>query len=132
MPIPLDVLIVEDNDLNRELLLRQLSLLGYQAEAVPSGQYGVDRFTASHYAIVLLDIMMPGLDGYATARLMRRLEQDESRTRTPIVAVTANAYPENRDACYAAGMDDWLTKPYTLEELQDKLERWVGTLQPSD
>lgn len=119
------VLIVDDNEVNRALLLRQIERLGYQGTAVPSGTEAVAAVEASQFALILMDCRMPGMDGTEAARRIRKAEAGTGR-RLPIVAVTANAMEGDREACLAAGMDDFLTKPVMLDILQAALDRFVG------
>jgi len=116
------ILVVEDTELNRRVLLAQLKKLGYSAEAVKGGAEALDAFRERQFSLVLLDCYMPDMDGLLVSRLMRETEKPRS-THTPIVAVTASATPEYRDRCRAAGMDDYLSKPVRLEDLRRLLAR---------
>ncbi|MEK7382115.1 MAG: response regulator, partial [Elusimicrobiota bacterium] len=109
------VLVVDDNATNRALLVRQLKRLGCPAEAVGDGEGAALRVRSEDFGLVLMDCQMPGRDGLETTREIRRLEA--GRRRTPIVAISANATDEDRRLCLAAGMDDFLAKPTTLEKL---------------
>jgi len=118
----LSVLLVEDYDDNRELMLMILENLGYQADAVTNGQEFLDRTAEQAYDIVLLDCQMPVLDGYEA---VRRLRQREGQQRhTTVIGMTAHAMPEDREKCLAAGMDDYLSKPVAEDALVEMLQRW--------
>jgi PAS domain S-box-containing protein len=118
----LRVMIVEDNATNRRLFERQLARLGCPCASFESGSAALERLRADDFGLILLDCQMPGLDGYATAAEIRRAEV--GRRRTPIVAITANAAEEDRRRCLEAGMDDFVSKPVTLESLAAALDRW--------
>ncbi|MDE2491435.1 MAG: response regulator, partial [Elusimicrobia bacterium] len=118
----LRVLAVEDNAINRRLLARQLERLGCPVVSVSDGREALARYRDEDFGLVLLDCQMPGLDGYATAAEIRRLEA--GRRRVPIVAITANATEDDRRRCLDSGMDDFLSKPVTLERLAAALDRW--------
>ena len=117
------LLIVEDNEINRHVLLAQLAALGFAADAVPDGEEGLVALEHSAYDAVLMDCQLPGVDGYDTTRRLRRRE--ESGRHTPVIAVTAHAMKGEREKCLAAGMDDYITKPVVLEQLAALLDRWV-------
>ncbi|HEV7501609.1 MAG TPA: response regulator, partial [Vicinamibacteria bacterium] len=117
------VLVVEDNDINRAVALRTLERLGYRAAGARNGMEAVDAFTPETYAAVLMDCQMPVMDGYeATARLRAA---ESGRGRTPILAMTAGALTGDRERCLAAGMDDYIAKPFAFEDLAATLRRWV-------
>ena len=118
----LRVLVVEDNEINRRLLVRQLERLGCPCVAVADGAAGLSALREADFGAVLLDCQMPGLDGYQTAVEIRRLES--GHRRVPIVAITANATEPDRLRCLEAGMDDFVAKPVTLDALSAALERW--------
>ena len=119
------VLVVEDNPVNRLVVLRQLEILGLEAEAVDNGEEALVAIESQTPDAVLMDCHMPRLDGFETARRIRTGEtQGEHLT---IIALTANAFAETREQCLAAGMDDFLSKPHTLEALAETLGRWLPT-----
>jgi signal transduction histidine kinase/ligand-binding sensor domain-containing protein/CheY-like chemotaxis protein/HPt (histidine-containing phosphotransfer) domain-containing protein len=117
------VLVVEDQALNREVAEGMLAALGLQATTAANGRQALDRLAAEEFDIVLMDCQMPVMDGFsATAELRRR---EGSGSRLPIVALTANATSEGREACLAAGMDDYLAKPFSRSALHAVLARWL-------
>ncbi|MBI2387204.1 MAG: response regulator, partial [Elusimicrobia bacterium] len=118
----LRVLIVEDNAINRRLLVRQLARLGCSSEAAANGAEALEALNSGEYGLVFMDCQMPGMDGLEAAAEVRRREA--GRRRVPIVAFTANATDADRRRCLEAGMDDFIGKPATLEALSAAIERW--------
>lgn len=121
-----DILLVEDQVANQAVVLRQLSKLGYTADLVQNGMEAVTRLTQTPhgYHLVLMDCQMPLLDGFEATRRIREHEQHEGGHIT-IVALTAQAMKGDQERCLAAGMDDYLTKPMRLNDLQQTLTRWL-------
>jgi CheY-like chemotaxis protein/HPt (histidine-containing phosphotransfer) domain-containing protein len=120
------VLVVDDHPVNLEVLVRQLDLLGINADVASDGVEAFEAWNAGRYTAVLADIHMPRMDGYELARRIRVVEADGRRTgRTPIVAVTANAMKGEEERCIGAGMDAYLVKPVNIDRLRTTLERWL-------
>jgi PAS domain S-box-containing protein len=126
------VLLAEDNPANQRLAMIQLKKLGYEVEAVASGQQVLDhiRMGANRYALILMDCQMPELDGFEATRAVRQIEFVKGDRRIPIVAMTANAMQGDRETCMAAGMDDYISKPVTLDSLRQVIDRWVKGSTP--
>ena len=118
---PLRVLVAEDNVVNQKVVMAMLSHLGYRADLVANGLEAVDAVRRVAYDVVFMDLQMPELDGVGATREILREHQRDRRPR--IVALTANAYDEDRDACLAAGMDDYVSKPLKTETLEAALRR---------
>ncbi|MGZ8211372.1 MAG: response regulator, partial [Burkholderiales bacterium] len=117
------VLVVEDNTVNQRVALRQLQKLGYSGEAVGNGLEALEAIERVAYDVILMDWHMPEMDGVeATAEIRRR---EKHGKRTPIIALTASALPEDREKCIAAGMDDFVTKPVRESDLDAALSRWA-------
>jgi CheY-like chemotaxis protein len=111
-------LIVDDNPVNRLLALRMAERLGHQPEIAASGPEALELVQRNCYDIILMDFVMPGMDGLETTRHIRALEL----ARQPrIVALTANAFPEDRGKALEAGMDGFMSKPLHLEQLRQEL-----------
>ncbi len=121
------VLVAEDNVINRKVIRHQLALLGLAAEVVDDGVQALARWRADvgrrHYGLLLTDLHMPGLDGYELVTTIR--DEESPSSRLPIVALTANALRGEAERCRAVGMDDYLSKPLQLEQLQATLARWL-------
>lgn len=121
------VLLVEDHPAARRLLLAQVQKLGYPAEAAANGAEAAQAIASQpgRYWLALMDCQMPELDGFSAARQIRQTEQEANHPRLPIIAMTAQTMPGDREACLEAGMDDYLAKPPALETLQEKLSAWA-------
>jgi CheY-like chemotaxis protein len=126
------ILVAEDNEANRLLALTQLERLGYEGHAVADGAEAVEAVAANDYALVLMDCRMPGVDGMAAARAIREAE-DGTGAHTVIVAMTAGALDDDRTACLNAGMDDYLSKPVLLADLERVFAKWLaGETRPAE
>ena len=128
------ILLADDNHINRLIALGLLRKLGYGADTVVNGLAVLEALKSIPYDIILMDCQMPEMDGYDTARAIRRREQSSgqgTKGQSPIhiVALTANAMKGDREKCLAAGMDDYLSKPIRLLELQTALGRWKAGTQ---
>jgi len=121
----LPVLVAEDNPANRKLISIQLKKLGYSSYCVANGKEAVEAAARFHYAMILMDVTMPEMDGFEASRAIRRHEEG-TQMHVPIVAVTALAMKGDREKCLQAGMDDYLTKPIIYEELEIKLNQWIN------
>ena len=121
------VLIVEDNPINQVVLKAQLESLGAVVEMAENGVVALRTLSDKTFDLILMDCQMPEMDGYETTRRIRQKETVEASQRVPIVALTASAIREELEAAVAAGMDDVLTKPYTLDALVERLARHLGT-----
>ncbi len=123
----LRTLLAEDNALNRLVATHQLRKLGCEVESVENGRQAVDLTKTIRFDLILMDCQMPVLDGYAATAAIRDRERREGG-HTPIVALTASALATERDRCLAAGMDGYLSKPFTAEELHRQIHGVVGAL----
>ncbi len=122
------ILVAEDDPVNRVVIHRQLTMLGHVAEIAEDGQQALDMWLNGSYALILSDLHMPRLDGYELTRRVRAVEAGrvEGGKRIPIIALTANALKGESDRAFEAGMDEYLTKPASLDVLGSALERWFA------
>ena len=120
------ILICDDNAFNRNVVARQLAALGYATDMARDGREALAKCQTGHYALVLLDVQMPYIDGYTMTQQIRAYEMAGlARSRIPIVTYTANVLPEERERCLACGMDDLIYKPSDLNTLRSKLALWL-------
>ncbi|WP_201026165.1 chemotaxis protein CheB [Mastigocoleus testarum] len=119
----LRILVVEDYEDNRDVVVFMLQDLGYEVDAVENGQQALERLEQLDYGIVFMDCQMPIMDGYEATQLLRQREAEQD-CHTIVIGLTANAMSEDRDKCLAAGMDDYLSKPVTIEDLDRMLKKW--------
>jgi CheY-like chemotaxis protein len=120
------ILVVDDNPINRMVAARIAERLGFIVDTAANGEDAVAAAAARRYSAILMDCQMPGLDGYEATLAIRAAEPVGQRT--PIIALTANAFAGIRDECLAAGRDDYLAKPTTVNTVAAVLDRWVRPL----
>lgn len=125
---PLRILLAEDNPVNQKVATRLLERRSWTVVAASNGKDAVTEWQAGSFDVILMDIHMPGMDGLAAARRIRMLE--EAGDRVPIIALTAGAMKGDRDECLAAGMDDYISKPFQPADLYAKIEGAVGVTVP--
>jgi PAS domain S-box-containing protein len=118
------ILVAEDDEINRKVIVQQLALLGYAAELAAHGREALELWHEGRYAMLLTDLHMPEMDGYALAAAIRA--EEAGCGRMPILALTANALRGEANRARAAGMDDYLTKPIALAQLKGALEKWLA------
>jgi PAS domain S-box-containing protein len=118
------VLLAEDNLVNREVAVCMLEQLGCQVVAVEHGQEAVTQAESSRFDVVLMDCQMPEMDGFSSTRAIREGEQ-RTGWHVPIIALTAHAIDNHRERCLAAGMDDYMNKPFTQAQLGEMVQKWV-------
>uniref|UniRef100_UPI001BFDE508 response regulator n=1 Tax=Janthinobacterium sp. JC611 TaxID=2816201 RepID=UPI001BFDE508 len=127
LPLPLRILLVEDNAINQEIALAMLEDSGCAATPADNGRRALALWERQPFDVILMDCQMPEMDGFEATRRLRRMEAQQGRARTPIIALTANAILGDRELCLDAGMDDYLAKPYTRSALLAALARWRAT-----
>jgi signal transduction histidine kinase/CheY-like chemotaxis protein len=132
-PVRMRVLVAEDNPINQEITRTMLQQMGCEVLCCHNGREVVELLPHTHLHLVLMDCQMPEMDGLSATRWIRAWEQSRAAeatdaqacpARTPIVALTANAFSEDREACLASGMDDFLSKPFTVDQLESIVARW--------
>ena len=120
------VLAVDDHPTNRSLLAKQLKMLGLRTETADSGQMALSLWRTGNFGMVITDCHMPVMDGYMLTQAIRKIEAEESRSRTPVIAWTANALAEESGRCHIAGIDDLLVKPADITQLRMMLAKWLN------
>lgn len=126
----LHILVAEDNAVNQRVVEKLLKRLGCTCQVVNNGRQVVTLLKEGHYDLVLMDIMMPELDGMEATRQIRAL--NNASAHIPIVAFTANGMRTDQDACLAAGMNDFISKPVTIEQMSALLSRWAAKISGQD
>ena len=119
------ILLAEDNPVNQKVAQKMLEKFGYYSDAVSNGFEVIKALSMIAYDIVLMDVVMPDMDGFEATAKIRDPESKVINHRIPIIALTANAMKGDREKCLSAGMDDYITKPVKPQELLDVLEKWV-------
>lgn len=120
------ILLVEDNVTNQILAKAMLEEIGYRVHTVANGQEALEALSRVEYDLILMDGQMPVMDGYEATQRIREREVT-SKKRVPIIAMTANASDEDRKKCFAAGMNDFISKPFKMSDLQQKIEHHLGS-----
>jgi signal transduction histidine kinase/CheY-like chemotaxis protein len=121
------VLVVEDNMVHQQLIMRFLEKKGFQVDLASNGFEAIELFKRNKFSIIFMDCLMPEMDGYETTQIIREIEKSNpQKTRTPIVALTAHAIDGEADRCFQVGMDEFITKPYKLAQLEMVLERYIN------
>jgi two-component system sensor histidine kinase/response regulator len=128
-PIAAHVLVAEDNEVNQKVAVRILERLGYRVDVADDGNEALQACERTPYDVMLLDVQMPGLDGFEVARRIRAREQ--GARRLPIIAMTASAMKGDRERCLEGGMDDYVAKPVTPDALDETVRRWVSAARPT-
>jgi CheY-like chemotaxis protein len=116
---------VEDNLINQQVALGILQIQGYSVTVANNGKEALDAYAQGAFDLVLMDCHMPEMDGFEATTEIRRREQASGGRRVPIVALTANAMAQDREECLNAGMDDHLAKPFSMQTIQEMLDRWM-------
>ena len=119
------ILLVEDNKINIKVATTMLKKLGFDYDIANNGKEAVERLAKKGYKAVLMDCQMPIMDGFTATREFRDNEKKKKSTRTPVIAMTGNAMKGDKEACLEAGMDDYLSKPVSMQSLKEKLDKWT-------
>ena len=121
-----DILVVEDYDPNIFVISSMLDMWGYNYDVARNGIEAVQKFSQGQYDVILMDMQMHDMDGLEATRLIRQMEKDKKLDETPIVAMTAHVRDQDRDKCFAAGMNDFIPKPFEPSILLQKISSYVG------
>jgi len=119
------VLVAEDNEINRQLVVEMLQLAGCQTSTAADGLEAVEKIANEHFDVVLMDWHMPKLDGLAAVHEIRARERGKRDLQLPVIALTASVLPGDRETCMRAGMNDFIPKPFTYDELITVMQRWL-------
>ncbi len=132
--LPLRILVVDDNTINQRVAVRILQQLGYQADVAGNGREALDALDQKTFDFVLMDVMMPEMDGLDATQLLRKRQLNPAnrnfQKNIVVIAVTAHAMQGDREKCIAAGMDDYLSKPIRPKDVRDMIERWGNKINP--
>lgn len=121
------ILVVDDNEVNRKIATIHVEKAGFSFDLAENGQQAVEMFKKHHYALILMDCMMPVMDGFEATEKIRQIEHEENRAkRIPIIALTASVVDEDIQKCFKVGMDDYVAKPFKAEVLRGKLAIFVS------
>ncbi len=121
------ILVAEDNLVNQKVAQAMFKFLGCDVTIANNGEEAVNACKDGGFDMVFMDCQMPVMDGYEASGAIRAWEQSSGIVRIPIVALTANATEGDREKCLAAGMDDYLSKPFSGDQIQEKVEKWALT-----
>lgn len=119
------ILVAEDHLINQKLVFAMLEKLGFKVDIVGNGKEALERISQNEYSLVLMDCQMPELDGFETTTAIRRLK-DSKQSSIPVIAMTASAIKGDREKCIEVGMNDYISKPLHLSQLQEILEKWLN------
>jgi len=124
------VLVVDDNNVNQSVAQRMLKKLGVElVDIAADGQEAIDKLVRLPFDLVFMDCQMPVMDGYITTQCIRNPETPVLNPHIPIIAMTANAMPSDREKCFRVGMDDFIAKPIDMVKLQGLLKKWLAKVQ---
>lgn len=120
------ILLVEDNILNQKVVSFNLKKYNYVVTAVKNGTEALDAVNTETYDLILMDLMLPGMNGYEITREIRKYEKEKGvKKEVPIIAITANTLDNDREKCLEVGMNEYLSKPFTAEQLIDKIRIFI-------
>ncbi|WP_442511990.1 response regulator [Novipirellula sp. SH528] len=129
---PADILLVEDNDINQMLALEVLARSGWSCDTALNGVEAITKIKEKRYDLILMDCQMPIMDGFTATKEIRQMESaGQLATVSTIVAVTANALKGDRQRCLDAGMDDYLAKPFSPQQLTEIVAKWLAKVDPT-
>lgn len=122
----MDILLVEDNVLNQKVVTFNLRKFNYNVVPVGNGTDAIEQVKNNTFDLVLMDLMLPGMNGYTITEEIRKYEKESgTEVPVPIIAITANTLDNDRQRCFDAGMNDYLSKPFTANQLIDKIRQYL-------
>lgn len=120
------ILLIEDNLLNQKVVMFNLKKLNYDITAIVNGREALKELKKNRYDLILMDIMLPEMNGLEITKQYRIFEKEMGfKNEVPIIALTANTYDNDRDKCISAGMNEYLTKPFTAQQLIDVISKFI-------
>jgi len=120
------ILLVEDNLMNQKVVMFNLKKLDCEIITATKGSQAIDLFNTHHFGLVLMDIMLPEMNGYEITRIIRKIEKENNvKKPVPIIALTANIYDNDKEKCFTVGMNDYISKPFTAKQLTDLIENYM-------
>lgn len=123
----MDILLVEDNVLNQKVITFNLKKFNYNVVTVGNGHDAIEKIKTTLFDLVLMDLMLPEMDGYAITREIRKHETEAGIEKpVPIIAITANTLDNDREKCFKVGMNEYLSKPFTADQLIKKIRLFLG------
>ncbi|WP_114790570.1 response regulator [Niabella yanshanensis] len=126
--LPIRILVAEDDYINQKFIMRAMKKLGYSMDLAVNGKEAVEKAGETAYQLIFMDVMMPEMDGYEATRII--LEHHSHGARPVIIGLTANALTGDREKLLQAGMDDYLSKPYKIQDLENLITKWSSRLAP--
>ncbi len=122
----MDILLVEDNILNQKVVSFNLKKYNYSVTAVRDGIEAMKEFRTGNFSLVLMDLMLPGMNGFEITSEIRKFEKSAGiEKEVPIIAITANTLDNDREKCFQIGMNEYLSKPFTAEQLIEKIRLFI-------
>lgn len=123
----MDILLVEDNVLNQKVVAYNLKKLNHNVVAVGNGTDAIEIFSNTFFDLILMDLMLPGMNGYMITKEIRRMEKERNiENPVPIIAITANTLDNDRQKCLDVGMNEYLAKPFTSVQLIEKIRIFIA------
>ncbi len=120
------ILLVEDNLMNQKVVMFNLKKLNLEIAPAVTGSEAIELYKNNQFSLVLMDIMLPEMDGYQITQAIREMEkQNNVENPVPIIALTANTYDNDKEKCFNAGMNDYLSKPFTSKQLIDMIAKYL-------
>jgi len=120
------ILLAEDNPVNQEIMSEQMEMLGYEIEIVDNGLQALEAVKKNIYTLIFMDVHMPDMDGLAATEAIRSFEKEQNRQAVPVIALTADVSQNVQEKCKTAGMNTYLAKPFSIDDIENTLKSWLG------